>query len=130
MSKQFKNKLITFSLILALIGVASSFCSFLFIVPVSASEVDTASSGCQDKGMPMVSENSGTGSAVRICCLDKNTNSSSDISGSSVKISKLSACQNTPAENNISDDSQNSQISLSSSNSPPGEMLLTVSKKE
>lgn len=129
MSKKFKNRIIIFSLILAIIGVASSFCSFLLVMPAEASMADMVAD-CQDKDMPMVAENSGSGTSMMVCCVDKNNNSSSDISNTGVKMSKLSVCQNISEENNLGNNFQNSQISLSSSNSPPGVALLTVSKKE
>lgn len=129
MSKKVKNNLITFSLILAIIGVASSFCSFLLVMPAKAEMADI-NSDCDNNSMPMVAENSGTGTSMMACCVDKNNNSSSDISNTNIKISKLSVCKNISEENNLSNNFQNSQISLSSSNSPPGELLLTVSKKE
>lgn len=126
MNKKIQSKLITFSLILALIGVASSFCSFLFVPSAQADMI----SDCQDRNMPMVSGNSEAGAPMMVCCVNKNNNSSYDISDINLKISKLSVCQNVLAENNIANNSQDYKIYLASNNSPPGEKLSTVIKKE
>ncbi|PIR73172.1 MAG: hypothetical protein COU40_03930 [Candidatus Moranbacteria bacterium CG10_big_fil_rev_8_21_14_0_10_35_21] len=130
MLKKFKDKITTLTLVITIIGVAGSFC-FLNLNPASAMEMTMDMGTYHTKKISSITVDYSARHTNLLCCQENNNNQNvSIISDSNVKISKLAIGQSITEENSLSNNSRSSQITLSSNNSPSGEALQTVIKKE